>query len=95
MEMGRPNWLLKLPSVFPVRKATDSRAAITSFVEVFPALPVTPITSPGHWLRAQAANCPRAFKESRTTRTGPSAARSAITAIAPWAKARSMYSLPS
>ena len=32
-----------------------SIAAMTSFVDVFPALPVTPITSPPHWSRAQIA----------------------------------------
>ena len=44
---GRPNSLLKFPCVFRVRYFSFSTEAITSFVLVFPTLPVIPTT--GIW----------------------------------------------
>ncbi len=41
--------------VLPTGMLAASMAAITSFVDVLPALPVTPITSPPHCFNAQRA----------------------------------------
>src|SRR5581483_3520706 len=84
--------------VLPVRMPTESMAAITSFEEVLPALPVTPITSPRHSPSAHIAVSCRARSVSGTVRTGPlcfSLDSFATAATAPLRSTSSTYRFPS
>src|ERR1017187_10182167 len=65
-ERGTPTWLLKLPLVLPVGNSVPSRCAMASLVVVLPALPVTPTTTPPHFLRAHEARSWRARTVSET-----------------------------
>ena len=76
-ESGRPIWLLRFPLFLNTRYRDDKNSADTSFVVVFPALPVIATTrDPERRLTSRATSCNARVVSSTwiTTGAGPAAA---------------------